>query len=228
MAESLPQGRMRLDIVSDAICPWCYIGKRHMEAALALLEPEGIRFEIHWNPFQLNPDMPREGVDRRTYRAQKFGSLERSQQMDARVSAAAANAGLAFNYELLQRTPNTLQAHRLISRAGREGKQGAVMEAIFRSYFTQGGDIGTSEILTACAVEGGMDGTAVEKFLATDEGLAEIVAMEQAARSAGVSGVPSFFLEGHPLFSGAMPAEEMANAFRRAHGILNQQAQAAE
>ena len=220
---------MRLDVVSDAICPWCYVGKRHMERALEILRPEGIRFDVHWNPFQLNPDMPLAGVERRAYRIQKFGSWEKSQQLDARITEAAAGAGLEFHMERLTRTPNTLKAHRLIALAGAQGVQDAVMEAIFQSYFLNGGDIGAEDVLLDCAVAGGMDRAATAAFLATDEGLADIKAREMGARSAGVSGVPSFFLEGYSLFSGAMPAEQMAQAFRHAHKILSErQAQAAE
>jgi predicted DsbA family dithiol-disulfide isomerase len=215
-------GLMRLDIVSDAICPWCYIGKRHMEAALALLAPEGIRFSVHWNPFQLNPDMPLEGVERRAYRIKKFGSWEKSQQLDARITEAAKGAGLEFHMDRLTRTPNTLKAHRLVALAGQQGVQDAMMEAVFQSYFLNGGDIGDDGVLLDCAAAAGMDRAATAAFLATDTGLAEIQAQEHAARSAGVSGVPSFFLEGYNLFSGAMPAEQMAQAFRHAHKVLSE------
>ena len=217
-------GQMRLDIVSDAICPWCYIGKRHMEAALRQLANEGIRFSVHWNPFQLNPDMPLEGVERRAYRIAKFGSWEKSQQLDTRITEAAAGAGLEFHMERLTRTPNTLKAHRLIALAGQQGAQDAAMEAVFQSYFLNGGDIGTDEVLAGCAEQAGMDRAQVAAFLATDEGLAEIQAQEHAARSAGVSGVPSFFLEGYGLFSGAQPVEHMVRAFRHAHEVLSKQA----
>lgn len=222
MDTDIPQGPMRLDIVSDAICPWCYIGKRHMEAALALLAPDGIRFDVHWNPFQLNPDMPVAGVERRAYRIQKFGSWEKSQQLDARITQAAAGAGLEFHMDRLTRTPNTLRAHRLIALAGRQNVQDAVMEAVFQSYFLIGGDIGDPAVLLECAVSAGMDRASTAAFLITDEGLAEIQAQEHAARSAGVSGVPSFFLEGYSLFSGAMPADEMARAFRHAYQVLSE------
>ena len=109
----------RIDIVSDAICPWCYVGKRHLEAALATLAAEGLHFSVHWNPFQLNPDMPKQGADRAAYRAAKFGSAERAREIDARVAGAAEAAGLAFRQDLMLRTPNTIDAHRLIWFAGR-------------------------------------------------------------------------------------------------------------
>src|SRR5277367_5231837 len=141
---------VRIDIVSDAICPWCYIGKRQLERALATLEQEGLHFSVHWNPFQLNPDMPKEGVARAAYRAAKFGSAERAREIDARVGGAAEAAGLAFRQDLMLRTPNTIDAHRLIWFAGRQDRadlQDAVMEAVFRAYFIEGKDIGETAVL---------------------------------------------------------------------------------
>jgi predicted DsbA family dithiol-disulfide isomerase len=201
----------RIDIVSDAICPWCYIGKRQLERALALLAPEGLRFSVHWNPFQLNPDMPKEGRDRIAYRAQKFGSAERARELDERVAGAAANVGLSLRQDLMLRTPNTLDAHRLIWLAGREGMQDAVMEAVFAAYFTQGRDIGEREVLADCAAEGGMDRAAVADFLAGEVAAQEMLAADRAAREAGVNGVPSFFLDGYGLYAcrghGRSPAQ---------------------
>jgi len=216
----------RIDIVSDAICPWCYVGKRHLEAALTELAAEGLHFSVHWNPFQLNPDMPKEGVDRASYRAAKFGSAERSREIDARVAGAAQAAGLAFRQDLMLRTPNTIDAHRLIWFAGRENRadlQDAVMEAVFRAYFIQGKDIGEAAVLGDCAAEAGLDRATVLDFLGSGVADAEMRASDKAAREAGVSGVPSFFLDGYGLFSGAMPAGQMAEAFRRGRLILEQQ-----
>jgi len=215
---------MRLDIVSDAICPWCYIGKRQLERALAMLEPEGLRFSVHWNPFQLNPDMPKEGRDRAAYRALKFGSAEKARELDERVTGAAANVGLAFRPDLMLRTPNTLDAHRLIWLAGREGVQDATMEAVFAAYFTQGRDIGDRDVLADCAVEAGMDRAQVAAFLAGEVAAQEMLAADQSARAAGVNGVPSFFLDGYGLYSGAMPAETMAEALRKGQEILRKRA----
>jgi predicted DsbA family dithiol-disulfide isomerase len=215
---------VRIDIVSDAICPWCYIGKRQLERALAALAQEGLHFSVHWNPFQLNPDMPKEGRDRIAYRAQKFGSAERARELDERVAGAAANVGLSLRQDLMLRTPNTLDAHRLIWLAGREGMQDAVMEAVFAAYFTLGRDIGDREVLADCAAEGGMDRAAVADFLAGEVAAQEMLAADRAAREAGVNGVPSFFLDGYGLYSGAMPAEAMAEALRKGHHILRQRA----
>ena len=216
----------RIDIVSDAICPWCYIGKRQLERALATLAQEDLHFSVHWNPFQLNPDMPKEGRDRAAYRAWKFGSAERVQQADARVAQAAAGVGLPFRQDLMLRTPNTIDAHRLVWFGGQKGVQDAVMEAIFAAYFTQGCDIGDHAVLADCAAEAGLDPAEAARFLAGDVAEHEMLAADQAAREAGVNGVPSFFLDGYGLFSGAMPADAMADALRKGQAILRQRAAA--
>ena len=215
----------RIDVVSDAICPWCWIGKRHLEGALARLAEEGDRFEVHWRPFQLNPDMPREGVERDAYRAAKFGSIERSRELDAQVAAAGAAAGLEFRFDRQRRTPNTVDAHRLIRHAGAVGgaaRQDAVVEALFRAYFQDGRDIGNAAVLAEVAAGAGLDGAAA--FLASDDGAAEVREEDAGFRRLGISGVPSFALAGHVLFSGAVPAERMADAFRRALAILRERA----
>ncbi len=221
--DETPTG-LRIDIVSDAICPWCYIGKRQLERALPVLEKEGLHFSVHWNPFQLNPDMPKEGRDRMAYRAQKFGSVEKARELDERVANAAAAVGLNFRQDLMLRTPNTLDAHRLIWFAGRQGVQDAVMEAVFAAYFTQGRDVGDRDVLADCAAEGGMDRAAAADFIAGDIAAKEMLAADRAAREAGVNGVPSFFLDGYGLFSGAMPAETIAEALRKGREILRQRA----
>jgi predicted DsbA family dithiol-disulfide isomerase len=210
----------RIDIVSDAICPWCYIGKRQLERALAALADEGLTFSVHWNPFQLNPDMPREGRDRASYRARKFGSAEQAAALDQRITDAAAAVGLTFRTDLMTRTPNTIGAHRLIWYAGQNNVQDAAMEAIFKAYFTEGRDIGDHAVLTDCAIEAGLDPADVANFLSGDLADREMRAADEAARKAGVNGVPSFFLDGYGLFSGAMPAESISTALRRGRDIL--------
>jgi predicted DsbA family dithiol-disulfide isomerase len=216
----------RIDVVSDAICPWCWVGKRNLEGALAILAAEGERFAVHWRAFQLNPDMPAEGVDRASYRAAKFGSEERGRELDAQVAAAGRAAGLEFRHDLMRRTPNTIAAHRLIRWAGEQGldRQAAVQEALFRAYFQEGRDIGQPEVLAALAVEAGLDAAAAAAFLAGGEGAEEVRAEDAGFRQAGLSGVPTFALEGHVLFSGAMPAERIAEAIRRGLAILRRQA----
>lgn len=229
MAEDQPAAS-RIDVVSDAICPWCWIGKRHLAAALAELEAEGTaggeRFEVHWRPFQLNPDMAPGGVARDAYRAAKFGSLERSRELDAQVAAAGAAAGLAFRHDRMARTPNTVDAHRVIRLAGEAGpaRQDAVVEALFRAYFQDGEDIGDPAALARLAGGAGMDAGAVAALLAGDAGREEVLREDAGFRRGGLSGVPTFALEGHVLFSGAMAPDRMAEAFRRALGILRQRA----
>jgi predicted DsbA family dithiol-disulfide isomerase len=214
----------RIDIVSDAICPWCFIGKRQLEKALVTLGQEGLSFSIHWNPFQLNPDMAKEGVDRAQYRAWKFGSPEKAAAIDARIVDAAAQVGLEFHPERIKRTPNTIDAHRLIWFAGQHNVQDAAMEAVFNAYFIEAQDIGTPEVLADCGASVGMDRQEILTFLASGVADKEMRAADQAAREAGVSGVPSFFLDGYGLFSGAQPAEAMASAFRQGNKVLRERA----
>jgi predicted DsbA family dithiol-disulfide isomerase len=216
-----------IDVISDVICPWCWIGKAHLDAALEELRQEGLEFQIRWRPFQLNPDMPQAGVERATYRAQKFGSLERSRELDAQVADAGRAAGLDFRHDLMLRTPNTVAAHRVIraaeeagSRDGaREGLQQAVVDALFRAYFQEGRDIGDHATLDELAASAGLPGMAA--MLAGDDHRDAVLAEDMAARQGGISGVPSFLMDRHLLFSGAMPGPRMAEAFRKAHTILS-------
>lgn len=214
----------RIDIVSDAICPWCYIGKRQLERALPIVAAEGLALEVHWHPFQLNPDMPKEGVDRAAYRLQKFGSEERTRQLDARVAEAGRGVGLEFRHDLMRRTPNTVAAHRVIWLAGRHGVQDAVVEALFRAYFTEGRDIGDAATLAEVAEAAGMPRGEVATMLACEDGLETVLGEDAMARNAGINGVPSFIMGRYVLFSGAVPAEDMAETFTRAWRILSQQA----
>ncbi len=220
MNEVLP----RIDVISDAICPWCYIGKRQLEKALEILEKDGLRFNVFWNPFQLNPDMPAEGVERKKYRDAKFGGPERARQIDQRVTDAAAGVGLEYHLDRLTRTPNTVNAHRLIRMAGQKGVQDTVVEAMFDAYFCNGADLGDPEKLAEIGEQGGLDRAEVLAMLAGEDNSKEVLAGDQMARNAGIQGVPSFALQGHVLFSGAVPAEEMANAFRRAWDVLKNRA----
>ena len=222
MDQVQPTGR--IDVISDVICPWCYIGKRQLERALDLLATQHCRVAVAWHPFQLNPEMPAEGVERTSYRISKFGSLERSRQLDQRITETAATVGLEFHLDRIARTPNTVNAHRLIRFAGQRGVQDAVVEELFDSYFCKGADIGDPKILADVAAEAGLDRAEVLAMLAGDEGRREVLAGDQMARNAGIQGVPSFALQGHVLFSGAVPAEEMAQTFRRAWEILKERA----
>ena len=215
-----------IDVISDAICPWCWIGKAHLAAALEELSRDGLEFRVRWRPFQLNPDMPAEGVARDEYRAAKFGSLERSRELDAQVADAGRAAGVAFRHDLIRRTPNTVAAHRVIRAAEEADVQDAVVEALFRAYFQQGRDIGDAAELDAVAAEAGLPGMAA--MLATEAHRDAVLAEDMAARRGGISGVPSFLMDRHLLFSGAMPGPRMAEAFRQAHAILTSRETARE
>jgi predicted DsbA family dithiol-disulfide isomerase len=200
---------LTVEIISDVICPWCYVGKRRLEESRELLGQD-LRIEARWQPFQLNPSMPKEGVDRRTYRLAKFGSWERSQALDAQVAAAGREVGLTFRHDLMARTPNTFDAHRLIRLAGQEGVQGEVVEALFSAYFVEGRDIGDHTVLTEIAERAGIPRERAEEVLHGSEGAAEVAAEEAEARRQAVSGVPTFAVGGTPVFSGAVRAEIIA------------------
>lgn len=209
---------LALTVVSDAICPWCWIGKKRLDDALALLartHPD-LAFDVAFFPFLLNPDMPEEGVEREAYRIAKFGSLERSRALDKRVAEAGAASGLTFRHDLIRRTPSTVNAHRLSRFAVEDGLQRAVMEAIFRAYFAEGRDIGDIGVLADIAAESGMDRGAVAERLEGDEARAEVRAEAAAASRAGISGVPTFVLNRHVLFSGAEAPETLAEALATA------------
>jgi predicted DsbA family dithiol-disulfide isomerase len=204
-----------LNIVSDVICPWCYIAKKQLALAFAATNLES-HFNITWRPFELNPDMPIEGVDRVTYRTQKFGSWERSLALDADVAAAGKRVGIEFRHDLMKRTPNSFQAHRLILLAGHDRAQNAVVDALFQAYFIEGRDVGSTTVLIEIATHAGMDGERASKFLESNVGADEIRQQEQAAMNAEISGVPTFILNGEVIFSGAVGVEAMAIYLRKA------------
>ena len=202
---------LTIDVISDVICPWCFIGKRRLEKALS-----GRPATIRWHPFQLNPDMPREGIDRKSYRMRKFGSWERSQELDAQVAAAGQGEGIAFNFDKMARTPNTLDAHRVIWLAGEQGLQDAVVEALFLAYFTDGRDLSGRATLAEIAARAGLDRAEVEEMLVDHKGLDVVRAGEEQARRLGVSGVPFFVVNGKVALSGAQPPEMFLQAFEQA------------
>lgn len=198
-----------VDVVSDVVCPWCYVGKRRLEQALERL-PEDLDVAVRWRPYELNPGLPREGMDRREYCIRKFGSEEYAAQLYANVAAHAAADGLPLEYRKIPRTPNTRPAHRLIWLAEREGHQDALVNALFAAYFVDGRDIGDVEVLADAAAVAGFDRDRTLAFLASDEGEHEIVAEERQAIDAGVQGVPAFFVNGRFVFSGAQSPETIA------------------
>lgn len=199
----------RLDIISDPICPWCYIGKARLEAALQNA-PAGV-FEIHWHPFQLNPDMPPEGRDRREYLESKFGGEQGAARAYAPVAAAAEESGLTINLEKIDRTPNTLDAHRLIHWAGIEGVQNAVVNALFDANFVQGLDISNHAVLADIANAASMDRAATLALLQSDADRDNIQERDKQAREMGVGGVPCFIVGNKYAVEGAQPAETWAN-----------------
>ncbi|MDE2334437.1 MAG: DsbA family oxidoreductase [Rhodospirillales bacterium] len=213
-----------ITVISDVICPWCFIGKRQLERALTVLAGQELGFAVAWHPYQLNPDMPVEGVERAAYRAAKFGSPERGREIDARLARAGEAVGIDFNFSAMRRTPNTVAAHRVIRAAGAEGRQNEVVERLFAAYFLEGRDIGDPDVLAACDAAAGGDAAATRALLASDAHRAEVLAEDHAARRAGISGVPSFVLANHVLFSGALPAETMAEAFAEAWKVLGRDA----
>lgn len=203
-----------LDVVSDVVCPWCWVGKRRLERALALLGPTA-RITVTWRPFQLNPSMPPEGMDRRRYIEAKFGSFERYQVMEARLAAAGAAEGIKFRFDRLTRIPNTLDAHCLIGLAGQHGKQDAVVESLFRAYFEDAADIGDRNTLVAVAAAAGVEAAAAERMLLTGENRREIAGDEWRFRAMGIEAVPSFVVGETVLFSGAVEPRLMGDAFRQ-------------
>jgi len=196
---------IKLDIMSDPICPWCYIGKAHLDRALES-EPDH-PFAIEWHPFQLNPDMPADGMDRRAYLEGKFGGKEGAVRAYAPVVEHAEKAGLKINFEAMQRTPNTLNAHRLIHWAGIEGRQTAAVSALFKAYFVDARDIGDAEVLADIADGIEMDASVVTRLLATDEDMEGIRKRDAHSREMGINSVPTFIVGGRHAVPGAQPPE---------------------
>lgn len=196
---------MRLDILSDPICPWCYIGKKRLEDALALRPNHP--FEVQWHPFQLNPDMPKEGMDRRAYLEAKFGGKQGAISVYTDIAKHAEEAGLEVDFGAIKTTPNTLDAHRLIHWAGFEGKQYDMVDALFLAYFAEGRDIGDKEVLADLADSLGMDAAATLKLLKSDTDLEGIQSRDAEARKMGVGSVPTFIVAGQHAVPGAQPAD---------------------
>ena len=206
-----------LDVVSDVVCPWCYIGKRQLEAAIERM-PEGERPVVRWHPFQLNPDLPAEGIERRSYLEQKFGGPERAAQIYERVRAAGRGAGLELDFDRIEKQPNTLDAHRLIAWAqAHEGRNAEpLVEALFRAYFVEGRFIGDRGELARIAGEAGFDGAAARTMLDSDAGAAEIASADRQARERGIGGVPFFVFDGRVSVSGAAGPDALLEAAAQA------------
>lgn len=202
---------IRLDIFSDPVCPWCHIGKANLDRALEA-HPDH-PFRIEWHPFQLNPDMPRAGVDKHDYLAAKFGE-DRLEQMHLRLKEASRAAGAEIDPSLPKRQPNTLDAHRLIHWAGLEGRQNAVVAALFRAYWKEGRDIGNAGVLADIAAAAGMDRAVTGRLLDSDADADDIRARDADARAKGVTAVPTFLIAQHYVVSGAQPPEVWGNVIR--------------
>jgi predicted DsbA family dithiol-disulfide isomerase len=201
-----------IDVVSDVVCPWCFIGKRRLERAIALADVPAV---IRWRPFQLDATIPSGGKSRRDYLEQKFGSPERIGKMHEHIAKLGAELGIPFAFDRIEISPNTLDAHRLIRWAGEQNAQEAVVEALFRAYFIEGRNIGEREVLADLAASAGMDRRIVLDRLASDDDRADVQADIVGAQRIGVTGVPTFILANRYGLVGAQPPEELARALRQ-------------
>jgi predicted DsbA family dithiol-disulfide isomerase len=202
---------MKIDIIVDTVCPWCYVGKIRFEKALSIRPQKNL--EVGWRAFQLNPQMPPEGMDRRQYVVEKFGGLERATTIHGALVRAGAEEGIEFNFSKIDRTPNTINSHRLVRYAAEQGLQTPVISAIFDAYFLAGKDIGEAEILADIGEEAGLDRHQALKFLNSDRDTATILAEDDLARRLGVNGVPCFIVNRKYAVSGAQSPEVLVQVF---------------
>ena len=210
---------LRLQVVSDIICPWCFIGKRALDQALKILESRGINIEIEWLPYQLNPALPPAGMDRKAFRTVRFGSWANAQAMDARAVEAGRAVGADFQYERQTRTSNTLAAHALVRLARVEGGpalQARVMEALFAAYFTNGEDVSELEVLTRLAEASGMSADSVTRSIALQGDVREL---EEQVRRTGLNGVPSYLVDGKLFLGGSQTVEGYVRALASVSGV---------
>lgn len=203
---------IQIDVVSDVICPWCFLGKRRLDKAMALV-PE-YTIDVMFRPFFLDPTIPAEGIPRETYMLNKFGA-ERLKTIHDPLVAAGKEDGIAYAFEQIKRTPNTMNAHRLLRWALEAGKQPAVVEDLFAAYWLQGRDIGDAAVLLEIAQGNGMDGKSVAADLATNKDGLSILAEVEMAQKMGVSGVPAFIMAKKYLVVGAQSADVLADAIRK-------------
>ena len=211
-----------LDVVSDVVCPWCYIGKKRIEDALALV-PE-VPVQVNWRPFFLNPWVPREGISRDEYLTKKFGSVDAYKNIAGRVGDAARAEGLDYNSQLVKRQPNTIDCHRLIHWAGTIGKSAEMKQRLMELYFRDGGDLTDIEVLVKAASEIGLDADEMRTRLATDDDVARISEWAEEAAAKGISGVPTFVFAQTYAVSGAQDADKLARAIRQVSAEINQAA----
>jgi predicted DsbA family dithiol-disulfide isomerase len=205
---------VHIDVVSYVVCPWCYIGKRRLEAAITL-NPD-VDVTINWRPYFLNDWIPREGISREDYLTAKFGSVERYKEIAKRVAAAAEDEGLTYAVDKISRQPNTLDCHRLILWAGKTGKAGQMKQRLMDLYFSEGGDLTDRKVLAQAAVDCGMQRDEAERLLASDTDVDRVTQEAQSAKAAGIEGVPCFIFGGVTAVSGAQSPEILAAAIERA------------
>lgn len=217
MSEKL---RLHVDVVSDVVCPWCYIGKHRLEDAVALLDDVDV--SVRWRPFFLNPWIPREGIDRDKYLETKFGSVAAYKGIASQVKDAAAAEGLQYNSDRISRQPNTTDCHRLIYWAEQIGTSGAMKQRLMDLYFKEGADLTDTETLVRAAAECGFEADVVRLRLEGDEDVEMIAQAAQAAADAGVNGVPTFIFGGKYAVSGAQPADQLASAIRQVASLGKQ------
>lgn len=203
---------IKIGVVSDVVCPWCYIGKRRIETAMNKLSDQ-FNFEVEYFPFELNPQMPVEGVNQKEHLTKKFGSEERYDQLTSHVANIASQEGLSFNMEDQKVSPNTRAAHRLIQLAKEDGKQLQLVESFFKAYFTDGIDLSKNENLVKLATDAGMDKEKVELFLQSSTGAVEVEMAEQELSKLGISGVPFYIINNKYGISGAQQSEAFIKAF---------------
>jgi predicted DsbA family dithiol-disulfide isomerase len=205
---------LAIDVISDVVCPWCYIGKRLLEQAIAS-KPD-IPVKVRFRPYFLNPWVPREGMSREDYLVAKFGSVERYNANNNRVVEAAAAVGLSYDRDRIKRQPNTLDCHRLIRWAEETGNAARMKQRLMEIYFGEGGDLTQTDVLVAAATDCGLDGATIRARLATDDSVAEVTREAQSAKDAGIDGVPCFIFGGMVALSGAQPPQYLAAAIERA------------
>lgn len=203
-----------IDIVSDVMCPWCFIGKRRLETALE--QVKDINVEVRWHPFQLDSTLPKEGKDRQAYLNDKFGGPDRAREIYSRIKEAGQEEGIDFAFDKITRSPNTLDSHRLILWSRADGLQDEVVERLFKAYFLDGEDLTRSETLVRISDEAGMESDLVEQLFETDSDLEKTKAHIARAQELGVSGVPCFIIDGRFVIAGAEKADTLAAAIRHA------------
>ncbi|MDB4087722.1 DsbA family oxidoreductase [Amylibacter sp.] len=209
----------KIDIISDPICPWCYIGKTRLDRALELNPTHN--FIIEWHPFQLNPTMPKDGMDRREYLEAKFGGQKEAIEVYSNIDKTATETGLSLNFGGIKRTPNTIDAHRLIHWAGIEGRQNSIIDRLFKAYFQEGRDISEHSVLTRIASAAGMDQDVVRNLLKSDADKEDIKARDTDARKRGIQGVPAFVVANEYVIQGAQTIDIWDNIIKEIQEVIS-------